>query len=234
MMHKNRTIPYSEFRDTGMKLLLDKTSTSGVIISSFFAAVLVAVIADLIIWFMVIAAEIFGIANDVTRGASYWLTIPFSSGQTLDQLLLLPLRLFPQFWKATLLLFGLFSILSTPLKISQQSQTDTTRKFWNSRFPVIVFCITLLTISLIILLPYLKKNTHSFSYPIPYELLQNPITTLFSMIIFCGIFSFILTIIWKWGIFQGMILFHKLLIYDENRVTINDICAKFTDRDEIL
>ena len=155
-MHKNRTIPYSEFRKTGMKLLLEKTSNWGIIAGAIFASLQVVLVIDLLIWFVIIAAEIFGMVGEVTRAGSAWMNIPFSSGQSLGNLLILPLKLLPMLWKFDLFLSIIFCIAALPLRHTCKMQVEKAKgrkggSLWLRHFPLLIFFITLLFAFIIVL-----------------------------------------------------------------------------------
>jgi len=238
-MHKNRTIPYSEFRKVGMKLLLDNSSSLGIIMGALFGSLHVVFLIDLLIWIAIIAAEIFGTVGELTRAGSAWMTIPFSSGQGLGELLLLPLKILPLLWRLELFLSILFCIAAVPLRRTYAMQVEKARGWKGGtlllrRFPSILFAIVFFSLFLILALPKFTGDANSPAYLIPLPSEESALLALLAIASYSAITTLVLTFIWEWGIFQGMLLLHRLMVFGPNKVTIHDIYSKFADRDEIL
>lgn len=237
-MSKNRTIPYSEFRRAGMRLLLEHTALPGILTGALFASLLVVLTVDIMIWFAVIAAEIFGMVGELTRAGSAWMTIPFSTGQGLDALLLLPVRMLPQLWKMDLFLSLVFCIAALPLKKSFALQQERARgwkggSLWLRWFPGIVFFVSFFVLFLLLALPkFTADSSPALLIPLPAS--QSYLLALLAITIYSALTSLVLYFVWEWGIFRGLLLFHRTMVWGPDKIRIQDIHSLFAEKEETL
>jgi cytochrome bd-type quinol oxidase subunit 2 len=129
-------------------------------------------------------------------------------------------------------------LAALPLKQSFALQQDRARgwkggSLWLRWFPGIVFFVSFFILFLILALPKFTADS-SAALLIPLPASQSYLLALLAITIYTVLTSLVLYFVWEWGIFRGLLLFHRTMVWGPDKVRIQDIHSLFAEKEEIL
>jgi hypothetical protein len=235
-MDTKRSIPLSEYRRAGFRLLYENTSTSGVLVAATIASLLITFSLALTLSLVLIAAELFGATAEATDFASAWLTIPLREQYTLSEMLLLPFETAASLWAFDLILTALFAAAALPARRSfflnlvhergQGSGNPVTRNW-----PAWIFSAAAAVALFVLMLPYFRGLPLRPGLPIaiPPDM---PLLTALGILLFAVPCGLLLQYLFEWAHFRGLLIWHRIFIFGPKRVDGQRILGLFYSEDE--